>query len=66
MVHHPMWVGTVRSCMALPGFNVSVLTFGLLAAPITSAGPDRADQMCGHILREIRVLRSSACGENHM
>ena len=21
MVHHPMWVGTVRSCVALPGVN---------------------------------------------
>ena len=29
-------------------------------------GPSRVDQMCGHTLRRIGILPSSACSENHM
>ena len=34
MVHRPMRVGNVRSCVALPGVNFLVSTFRLLAEPV--------------------------------
>ena len=61
MVHHPMWVGYVRSCVALPGVFCDFRQI-----PLPDSGPAIADQMCGHTLRRIGVLLSSACGENHM
>ena len=39
MVYHPMWVGTVRSCVVLSGIHVN-----FRHTPQLDSGPARADQ----------------------
>ena len=56
-------------CQILCGFAWSQFfgfDFRTPGRPRNNIGPAIADQMCGHTLRRIGVLPSSACGGNHM